>query len=154
MVYSLVPVYRHPQWTGEVAQLRIGFGNPQPGAQITLQAFFTTFDTRHNINSQNFIRGCATHFWWTRDLDFLRQNLNRMRSALRYVMTEHQTLERKVVFTGWVGHDGRTGLRRGAKGKKQILHGHGIGNNYWDLLPFGNLDSYSSRSALNWPLSR
>jgi hypothetical protein len=143
-VYSLVPMFRHPQWTGEIAQLRIGLGNAAPGAKVTVQAFFTTFDTRHNINSQNFIRGCATYFWWTRDLEFLRKNLNRMRTALRHAMTEHQALERKVVFTGWVGHDGRTGLKRTTDGKKQILHGHGIGNNYWDLLPFGNLDCYAT----------
>jgi len=29
IAYSQVPVYRHPQWTGEIARLRIGFGNPQ-----------------------------------------------------------------------------------------------------------------------------
>jgi hypothetical protein len=144
MAYSQVPMFRHPRWTGEVAQLRLGLGNAAPGAPITLQAFFTTFDTRHNINAQNFLRGCATHFWWTRDLDFLRRNLNRMRTGLRHLMTEHQALERKVVRTTWVGHDGRSGLRRGPDGKKEVLHGHGIGNNYWDLLPFGNLDCYAT----------
>jgi len=138
VVYSQVPMFRHPQWTGEVAQLRIGLGNAAPGAKVTVQAFFTTFDTRHNINSQNFLRGCAAYFWWTHGLEFLHKNLNRMRTALRHVMTEHQALERRVVCTTWVGHDGRTGVKRAADGKKQILHGHGIGHNYWDLLPFGN----------------
>jgi len=143
MEYAMVPMYRHPAWTGEVSQLRIGFGNAGP-ARVTIQAFFTQYDTRHNINAQNFIRGCATYFAWTRDLNFLRQNINRMRTALRYLMTEHQTLERKVVFTDWVGHDGRSGLRRLPDGKKEIITGRGIGNNYWDLLPFGHLDCYAT----------
>jgi len=49
-------------------------------------------------------------------------------------MTEHRALERKVVFTGWVGHDGRTACGALPTGKKQILHGHGIGT-ILDLLP-------------------
>jgi len=141
--YTMVPMYRHPQWTGEVAQLRIGLGNTAPGG-VTLQAFFSQYDTRHNINSQNFIRGCAKYFWWTRDLGFLRANINRMRAAMRYVLTEHEALERKVVFTGWVGHSGRSGIKRTADGKKELIGGEGIGNNYWDLMPFGGLDCYAT----------
>ncbi|MCW5553691.1 MAG: hypothetical protein KIS67_16220 [Verrucomicrobiae bacterium] len=143
MHYSMIPMYRHPQWTGEVAQLRIGLDNTAPGS-VTIQAFFSQYDTRHNINGQNFVRGCAKYFWWTRDLEFLRANINRMRTAIRYLMTEHQALERKVVFTDWVGHDGRTGVKRPAPGKKEIITGQGIGNNYWDLMPFGWLDCYAT----------
>lgn len=142
--HEAIPVYRHPQWKGEITRLRIGFGNPRPGAEVVLQAFFTQYDTRHNINSQNFVRGCATLFWWTRDLNFLRQNLNRMRTAIRYLMTEHQTLTHKVVYTPWVGHEGRSGIRRTPDGKKEIITGQGIGNNYWDLLPFGYKDVYAT----------
>ena len=141
--YTMIPTYRHPQWTGEVSQLRIGLGNTAPGG-VTIQAFFSQYDTRHNINSQNFVRGCAKYFWWTRDLSFLRAQINRMRTALRYVMTEHHALERKAVFTDWVGHDGRSGLVRAPDGAKTILTGQGIGNNYWDLLPFGGLDAYAT----------
>jgi hypothetical protein len=143
MVFTMVPMYRHPQWTGEVAQLRIGLGNAASGS-LTLQAFFSQYDTRHNINGQNFIRGCAKYFWWTRDLNFLRANINRARLAMRFIMSEHQTLKRNKVFTSWVGHDGRSGLKRSADGKKEILTGQGIGNNYWDLLPFGGDDTYAT----------
>jgi hypothetical protein len=141
--YTMVPMYRHPSWTGEVAQLRVGLGNTEPGKAI-IQAFFTQYDTRHNINGQNFIRGCAKYFWWTRDVNFLRANVNRMRTALRYLMTEHEALERKVVYTGWVGHDGRSGIKLGPDGKKEIITGNGVGNNYWDLMPFGHLDCYAT----------
>ncbi|PYJ00336.1 MAG: hypothetical protein DME25_20990, partial [Verrucomicrobia bacterium] len=141
--YTMIPMYRLPQWTGEVTQLRIGLGNRAP-CQVTLQAFFSQYDTRHNINAQNFVRGSAKYFWWTRDLSFLRANLQRMWTALRYAMSEHQTLEHKVVCTTWVGHSGRTGLKRLPGGKKEILTGEGIGNNYWDLLPFGGRDAYAT----------
>lgn len=141
--YTMIPVYRHPLWTNDITQLRIGLGNSATGS-VTIQAFFSQYDTRHNINGQNFVRGCAKYFWWTRDLNFLRAEINRMRTALRYDMTEHQALERKVVFTDWVSHDGRTGVKRTADGKKQVITGQGIGNNYWDLMPFGWLDCYAT----------
>lgn len=140
--YAMIPMYRHPDWSGQVQQLRIGLGNTGPG-KVVLQAFFSQYDTRHNINGQNFIRGCAKYFFWTQDLTFLRANIQRMRTALRYIMHEHHTLEAKVVVTDWVGHDGRSGIRRTPDGK-EILTGHGIGNNYWDLLPFGGKDCYAT----------
>ena len=142
--YTMIPMYRHPAWRGEISRLRLRWGNSRPGAKVVVQAFFTQYDTRHNINGPCFLDGCATYFRWTGDLSFLRRNINRMRTALRYVMTEHQALKRKVVYTGWVGHDGRSGLVRRPDGSKEIRSGHGVGNNYWDLLPFGSLDCYAT----------
>jgi hypothetical protein len=151
MTYTMIPMYRHPLWTGEVAQLRLGLPlsehairNTQHATRFTLQAFFSQYDTRHNINGQNFIRGCAKYFWWTHDLAFLRTNVNRMRIAMRYLMSEHHTLERRAIYTTWVGHDGRSGIRRKPDGSKELITGQGIGNNYWDLLPFGGLDGYAT----------
>ena len=142
--YTMIPAYRHPQWTNQITRMRLNFDNEKPGGSVTIQAFFAQYDTRQNINSQNFVRGCANYFWWTHDLEFLRRNINRMRTGLRYVMTEHHALERKVVFTDWVGHDGRAGFQRNADGSKTHAFGHGIGNDYWDILPFGNLDCYAT----------
>jgi len=142
--YLMIPVSRHPEWKGKITRLRLVLPNLKPAAEVTLQALFTHYDTRHNINSQNFIRGAATYFWWTGDRPFLRANINRMRLALRHLMTEHHGLEERVIKTTWVGHDGRSGLRLSPGGKKEILPGHGVGNNYWDLLPFGNYDAYAT----------
>lgn len=142
MTYTMVPMYRHPLWTGEIAQLRINLGNASTGS-VTLQAFFSQYDTRHNINGQNYVRGCAKYFWWSGDYNFLRDNINRMRTALRYVMDEFQTLDKKAIYTTWVGHDGQSGLKLTPKGK-EIITGEGIGNNYWDILPFGGLDCYAT----------
>ncbi len=146
--YTLVPMYKHREWNGHITGLRIGFGNPIPdqvrdGADVTIQAFFTTYDTRHDINGPNYVIGCSTYFRWTGDINFLRRNVNRMRTALRYTMTEHQALEKKFVFNTWVGHEGRSGIRF-VNGEKQLAFGNGIGDNYWDIVPFGYKDCYAS----------
>ncbi|MFN9984723.1 MAG: hypothetical protein ACK52S_04135, partial [Pirellula sp.] len=43
-----------------------------------------------------------------------------------------------------VGHDGRSGLEVGHDGKKKLKPGVGVGNNYWDLLPFGAHDAVAT----------
>lgn len=144
MVYTMIPLYKHSEWKDKVTQFRICFGNTATDIPVTIQALFTNYDTRHNVNAQSFIRGCANYFWWTGDLEFLRKNINRMRSALRYMMTEHRTLDMNIVFTDWVGHEGRTGLEKQSDGTNKLLPGNGIGNNYWDLLPFGYKDTYAT----------
>jgi len=142
--HAVIPMYRHPDWAGGIAGLRLGFGNTEPGASVTVQALFTTYDTRHNINNTGYLLGCQTYFNWTRDINFLRENIGRMRLALRYVMDRFKTLETSVVVTPYVGHDGRTGLLVAPNGERKLAHGHGIGNNYWDLLPFGHKDCYAT----------
>jgi hypothetical protein len=144
MTYSLVTMYTHPLWKGRVTHLRIGFGNPEPGAKITVQALMTCYDSRQNVNSQSFIHACADYFRWTGDKNFLRTNLPRMRLALRHLMVVHHGLEKNFILTTWPGHDGRSAIVRGKDGKKSIRYGQGIGNNYWDLLPFGWKDAYAT----------
>lgn len=141
--YTMIPVYKHPEWKGVITQLRIQFGNEAPGGKVGIQSFFTNYDTRHNINNQNFVRGCANYFLWTGDINFLRGQINRMRTALRYVMKEFHAEQEGLVLTTWVGHEGRSGLAF-VDGKKVILSGEGIGNNYWDLLPMGYKDCYAT----------
>jgi len=142
--YSMVPLHRHPEWKGVVTNLRIGFGNEAPGGEVGLQAMFTQYDTRHNINNSNFVRGCSNYFLWSGDIEFLRGQIPRMRRAIQYVMDEFHARDEGVVLTDWVGHGGRSGIQRTADGTKTLLHGRGVGNNYWDLLPFGHKDSYAT----------
>ena len=141
--YTMIPVHRSPAWTGEITRLRINFNNPVD-AQVGIQAFFTQYDTRHNINNQAFIIGSDQYFRWTRDLNFLRANINRMRLALVYVARTLGGWEHKCVVTPYVGHCGRSGLKVEADDKRTLLHGRGIGNNYWDLLPMGKQDAYAT----------
>ncbi len=143
MVYEMLPVFRHPLWSGEVERLRVNFGNAGEGEAV-LQALFTQFDTRHNVNNANFIKGSADFFEWTGDVGFLRENIQRMRLALRYAMTELGGWEEKMIVTPWVGHEGRPGFTVNPDGTKTMHFGSGVGNNYWDLVPFGGRDAYAT----------
>jgi hypothetical protein len=139
---TMVPVYRSPQWKGTITQLRLSFGNPG-AAKVVIKSIHTASDTRHNINNLNFIRGCHDYFVWSRDVDFLRSQIGRIREALRFVEREFQTRQRKCIYTTWPGHEGRSGVRW-VNGVKSIVPGEGIGSNYWDLLPFGGEDALAT----------
>jgi hypothetical protein len=140
---TMIPVYRLPLWSGTITGLRLGFDNPGP-ARITIKSFHSACDTRHPINNPNFIRGAHDYFVWSGDFSFLREQMGRLRLAMRYTMHEFQTRERHCIYTTWPGHEGRTGVRRTEEGKKQIARGEGIGGNYWDLLPFGGEDALAT----------
>ena len=54
MHIEMLPLHRHPAWQGAIAHVRLNFGNAAPGAEIVLQALFSQYDTRHNINNFDF----------------------------------------------------------------------------------------------------
>jgi len=136
---TMIPVYRHKEWKGVVTGLRVQFANGKPLTAV-IKSIHTAYDSRHNINNSSFISGCCDYFNWTGDVEFLRKNIGRIRTAMIYAMSEFDTRKRKLVFTPWVGHDGRSGVIRSSDGKKTIVPGQGIGNNYWDIMPFGGED--------------
>ena len=144
VTYTMIPVFKSPAWNGTITKLGINFDNGNTEATAGIQALFTQYDTRHNINNQNFIRGCVYYFQWTRDLNFLRKNLPRIRTALRYMMDDLGGRREKCIVTPFVGHDGRSGLEWTPEGEKKIHSGRGVGNNYWDLLPMGRQDAYAT----------
>ena len=139
---TMLPVYRLPGWKGTITGLRIGFDN-KGQARVIIKSFHTACDTRHNINNPNFIRGCHDYFLWSRDLAFLRGQMGRIRTVMRFTMREFDTCRRKCVYTTWPGHEGRSGVRL-VDGKKTVLPGEGIGSNYWDILPFGGEDALAT----------
>ncbi len=139
---TMLPVYRLAGWKGTITGLRICFDNAGP-AQVVVKSFHTACDTRHNINNSNFIRGCHDYFMWSDDYAFLRDQIGRIRKAMRFIVREFDTWNRKCIYTTWPGHEGRSGVRY-VDGKKTIVVGQGIGNNYWDLLPFGGEDALAT----------
>ena len=139
---TMVPVYRVAGWKGTITGLRLHFDN-QGAAGIIIKSFHTACDTRHTINNSNFIRGSHDYFLWTGDLGFLRNQMGRIRTAMRYMMNEFDTRRRKCIYTIWPGHEGRSGVRV-VDGKKTIVANEGIGSNYWDLLPFGGEDALAT----------
>jgi hypothetical protein len=139
---TMIPVSRTAGWTGTITGVRICFDNPGP-ARVVIKSFHTACDTRHNINNSNFIRGCHDYFAWSGDLAFIRGQVQRIRTAMRFVMREFDTRNRKCIYTTWPGHEGRSGVRF-VEGKKAIIPGEGIGSNYWDILPFGGEDALAT----------
>lgn len=137
--YANVPLYKQPGYGGLLTRLRLTIDHAA-GAKLTLKSLITSIDTRHPITNSNFVRGSAEYFAWTNDLPFLRQNIGRMRRTLRYAIAEFGVRENNLVHVPWVGHDGRSGLELKPDGTKKIHVGLGVGNNYWDLLPFGHHD--------------
>ena len=142
--HSIITLYRHPEWTGTIQRLRINLAPGRSEGTFEIDSFFTAYDTRHSINNPIFILACARYFAWTQDLDFLKQQINRMRLALRHQQTVMGGLEHKHIRNPWPGHDGLPGFSRDEKGRVTLHGGHGIGNNYWDLMPFGWDDMYAT----------
>ena len=144
LLFSAVPVNQHPEWKGHVTGLRLAWENKEANRQVTIRAIHTAVDSRHPITNTLFILGCTDFFRWTGDVDFLRQQIGRLRRVIAYARKEFAFEQHGCVLVPWVGHDGRKGFVHDAAGNKTILYGHGVGNNYWDLLPFGHRDCYAS----------
>ncbi|NPV46434.1 MAG: hypothetical protein HPY69_05730 [Armatimonadetes bacterium] len=137
--YTHVPLYRHPEWKGRLTRLRLTFRHAN-GGTFRLLGLITAPDTRHPVNNSCYLQGCTEYFNWTGDRGFLSQEIGRMRTALRYALTEFQVEANGCVLVPWVGHSGRSGLEVAPAGTKTIRYGEGIGANYWDLLPFSGYD--------------
>lgn len=143
LMFSMVPMHRHPEWKGHFTGLRLRWENAE-AQEVVVRAIHTAVDSRHPITNPLFVLGCADFFRWTGDVDFLRQQISRLRRVIAYARSEFAFEQHGCVLVPWVGHDGRTGFVHDAAGNKTILYGHGVGNNYWDLLPFGHRDCYAS----------
>lgn len=143
MQFANIPLYRHPGHAGLLTRYRVRLTHAA-GAEIDLKSIITAIDTRHPITNSLFLRGCGDFFAWTRDVDFLRQNIGRMRTALQFALKEFRVREEKHVFVPWVGHDGRSGFVLGPHGQKTVRPGLGVGNNYYDLVPFGAHDAIAT----------
>lgn len=67
----------------------------------------------------------------------------RLRKALSFALEEFQISDLKHVRNSWIGHEGWGGIEY-VNGEKILHRDRGMGNNFWDLLPFGGNDFYSS----------
>lgn len=142
--HSIITMFKHPKWKGKIKRIKIVLAPGESEGEFDIDSFFTVFDTRHTSNNPNFIFACWNYFRWTKDIEFLRENINRMRLALRYMQTELGGLKFKHIRNPWVGHTGRSGYQLTPDGKKIFRPGEGIGSNYWDILPFGWDDMFAT----------
>ena len=85
--FANVPLYRQPGYACLLTRYRIVF-DQAAGSSVDLKSVIPAIDTRHPITNPLFVRGSTEYSAWTRDLDFLRQNIGRMRTALRYALDE------------------------------------------------------------------
>ncbi len=128
---AFLPLYRVLPSAASITGLRLRWDLPA-GGEVEIRRIEPLFDTRHNTNNSHFVLAMARHVLWGTDLAFLVRNVGRMRAALRHLDTVHLGAVHGLIQTPWWGHDGLVGL------------GHGIGSNYWDLLPFGHRDLYAT----------
>lgn len=138
-----IPIQRLTGARGTLTRVRVNFGNPTAG-RVTMMRMFSAVDSRHAINNVNLIIASADYYDWTGDRAWLASQLPKLRRAAEFMVKEFDVREAKLLKTPWVGHDGRSGLEIKADGTKVIHPGCGIGQNYWDILPFGGEDAFST----------
>jgi len=84
------------------------------------------YDTRHFTPNSTFILGAYRYFVWTRDADFLKEIMPKLRSAMAFQLDQLQG-RKGIIIIDAKGHEGKH---------------DGIGSNYWDILPFGYKDAF------------
>ncbi len=144
VTHSLFPMYKHPLWQGRIKRLRIALAPGSTTGQFDLLMCFTAYDTRHPVNNPIYLLASCNYFKWTGDLEFLRARINQLRTSLRFMMTEFNTLQLDFVRQSWNGHTGRGNFVLNEDGTKTFRPGQGIGSNYWDILPIGGDDLYTT----------
>ncbi len=145
MFHSMLPLYQHPEWNGKITRIRFCMSaTDAPPKTFYVRSVFTHWDTRHLVNNAIYIKSAFEYFRWTGDTGMLRQILPKLRVAMRYMMEEGHGLELNHIRCTWPGHDGRPGYTVHEDGTKTFHAGHGKGGNYWDLLPLGWDDMYTT----------
>jgi len=142
-VYTMIPLYQHSLWNvnDTLRGLKINFGN-SASATVNVRSLITSVDSRHNGNNTIYTDACNSLINWTGNNYFIADNINKIRLAVAYAIDEFEVHSNKCVFTPWIGHDGRSGIEYNPG--KTIYKGRGIGNGYWDLLPFGGKDTLAT----------
>jgi len=86
------------------------------------------YDARHFTTNAGFILGCWRYYCWTGDLDFVKENLARLRAAMGFQLKDLRGDEGVLVMTS-TDHDGTT---------------KSVPSNYWDDIPFGYKSAYEN----------
>jgi hypothetical protein len=84
------------------------------------------YDTRHFDTNARFIQAAWLYYCWTRDKTLLEGQADRLRRAMAFQLHELHGADGLIITAS-----------------KDVNGRHkGIGDNYWDILPFGHLDAY------------
>ncbi len=141
--FCTVEPSRSKEWNGTITKLRIRFPSEE-GLGFAINSVFSAFNTRHQMNACNFLIGSINTFNQTGDTEFLKANIERMRKVFRYAQKELYDSKAGMIRVRYQGHDGIPGYVTDENGDRTYNFGHSIGGNYWDILPFGNLETYTS----------
>ncbi|MDP6380073.1 MAG: hypothetical protein QF662_01905, partial [Phycisphaerae bacterium] len=88
---------------------------------------YDVIDTRHYDTNGMYIVAARDHFMWHRDRGFLDKVLPKMRAAMKCQLEQQ---------------GGKDGILIDRRNKHQGFP-RGVGDNYWDVLPFGYKEGYS-----------
>jgi hypothetical protein len=152
MFHSIIPLFEHPQWGGKIIRIRFVFqGLPalsevegEKSKTLLVRSVFTHWDTRHLVNNAIYVKAAYDYVRWTGDMAFLKNSMPKIRTAMQYMIDAGHVQEHGHIRCTWHGHDGRPGYTVHSDGTKTFHVGHGKGGNYWDLLPFGWDDMYTT----------
>ncbi len=86
------------------------------------------WDTRHFDTNARLILGSWRFAAWHRDDGFLKGQAERLRKAMEYQLTVLKGADGLIISAS-----------KDVNGRHE-----GVGNNYWDILPFGHLDAYAN----------
>ncbi len=94
------------------------------------------YDTRESVNNPIFVRAVARKFFWDGDTGYLAGQLPRLRQATQFMLTHMRGAELNLPDHAWfTGHDGV-----GWAGINQPRVGHGLPNNWFDIVTTGPRD--------------
>ncbi len=144
MFHSIIPLHGHSLWNGKITRIRFVFQGLEKDETLLVRSIFTHWDTRHLVNNAIYVKSAFEYYRWTGDKAFLETMMPRLRTAMRYMMNEGGGLKFNHIRCDFHGHDGRPGYDVNPDGTKTWHVGHGKGGNYWDLLPFGWDDMYTT----------
>ena len=134
-----LPMHLHPRWAGAtITRVRLDpLESEAPRtARWRLNFLRLDYDTRSSVNNPIFVRAVVRKFLWDGDTTYLGQQLTRMRQATQFMLTHMRGAELGFLDHGWfVGHDGL-----GFLGVDRPRVGHGIQNNWFDIVTVGPRD--------------
>lgn len=142
--HCIIDMSKHSLWNGNIKKIRINLPQDHIGINYRIDSIFSAFNTRHQMNAFNFLIGSIDTFNNTGDVEFLKKNIDRMRKVMTYANEVLYSDKYQMIKVPYQGHDGIPGYVFDANGNKKYNFGHSIGGNYWDILPFGNLETYTS----------
>lgn len=146
---SLVfPMYANANWSNnqEVVglEIKVDFKSNFTG-EIGLNSVNLTYDSRQINNNGVFIVAAANYFEYTQDLDFLKDNIVKIRKAMQFYLTYCDGNNGLVSTKNFTGHDGSTNydyITSKLPVRDRPGLGSGIGDGYWDCLSYPQVSSY------------